>query len=246
MSDEVLLLNAIGISKSFGGLQALSDVSVSMRRDELLGMIGPNGSGKSTFVNAVTGAIRFDVGEVLLDGIKLTGKSQADIAKAGIARTFQAVRVFDALSVRRNVMAGVLGHATISTAEANDRIEGALKRVGLEVKLSRLAGSLSLYDRRRLELATRLISRPKLIMLDEPMGGLNPDEIRAMMSLIESLRSEAGIFIIEHTMKAITQLADRVVVLDNGRKLIDDAPQVVLHDRAVIEIYLGLSDDDDA
>jgi ABC-type branched-subunit amino acid transport system ATPase component len=239
------LLKASGISKSFGGLHALSDVSVSMRRDELLGMIGPNGSGKSTFVNAITGAIQFDAGEIFLDGVNLTGKSQADIARAGIARTFQAVRVFDALSVRRNVMAGAL-MAHLTTAEANERIGDALKRVGLMANPDQLAGSLSLYDRRRLELAARLVSRPKLIMLDEPAGGLNPDEIRTMMNLVESLRSEAGIFIIEHTMKVITSLADRVVVLDNGHKLIDDVPQVVLRDRAVIETYLGLADGNDA
>jgi ABC-type branched-subunit amino acid transport system ATPase component len=243
MSD--VLLEVTGISKSFGGLQALSEVSVSMRRDELLGMIGPNGSGKSTFVNAVTGAIGFDSGQIQLDGVNLTGKSQIDIARSGISRTFQAVCVFDALSVRRNIMAGALGHA-IPAVEADDRIERALERVGLEVNLDQLAGSLSLYDRRRLELATRLVSHPKLIMLDEPVGGLNPDEIRAMMGLIKSLRSEAGIFIIEHTMKVITSLADRVVVLDNGRKLIDDTPSIVLRDRAVIETYLGLADDDNA
>jgi ABC-type branched-subunit amino acid transport system ATPase component len=229
------------LSKSFGGLKALSDVSIVMRRGELMGMIGPNGSGKSTFVNAVSGAIRPDSGEVLLDGVSLVGKPQVKMAQAGICRTFQAVRVFDALSVRRNVLAGALGHA-IDKSESNDRIATVLERVGLDTDLERLAGTLSLYDRRRLELATRLISRPKVIMLDEPVGGLNPDEIRSMMALIDSLRTEAGIFIIEHTMKVITSLADRVAVLVNGRKLIDDTPQIVLKDRAVIETYLGLAD----
>jgi ABC-type branched-subunit amino acid transport system ATPase component len=241
MSDATMLLEAKNISKSFGGLKALSEVSVGMRRGELLGMIGPNGSGKSTFVNVVSGALRSDSGEVILDGTNIAGKPQVGVARAGICRTFQAVRVFDALSVKRNVLSGALGHA-IETSEANDRVATVLQRVGLEVKLEQDAGTLGLYDRRRLELATRLISKPKVIMLDEPVGGLNPNEIRAMMALIESLRSEAGIFIIEHTMKVITSLADRVVVLVNGRKLIDDTPHIVLRDRAVIETYLGMAD----
>jgi len=239
--SDTPLFEARNVSKAFGGLKALTDVSVTMRRDELLGMIGPNGSGKSTFVNVVTGAYAADSGEVLLEGRSLAGMRQPDVARAGIARTFQAVRVFDALSVRRNVLSGIMGHG-VADDEAERRMAAALERVGLRVDVERLAGTLGLYERRRLELATRLVSRPRLIMLDEPAGGLNPEEIRAMMSLIQSLRSEVSVFIIEHTMKVITSLADRVVVLVNGQKLIDDAPQVVLRERAVIETYLGLSD----
>ncbi|MEP9376009.1 ABC transporter ATP-binding protein [Aquabacter sp. CN5-332] len=237
MSGDILL-DAKGVSKRFGGLKALSDVSVTQRRGELIGMIGPNGSGKSTFVNVVTGALRRDTGEIRLDGLDLGALPQHKMARAGIARTFQAVRIFETLTVRDNVLNGLLGHA-VSTTEGEERMAAALARVGLKVDPDASASGLGLYDRRRLEFATRLVARPKLIMLDEPVGGLNPEEIRAMIALIQSLRQEFGIFIIEHTMKVITSLADRVVVLVNGNKLMDDTPQAVLKDKAVIETYLG-------
>lgn len=238
MSSGDILMEAKGVSKRFGGLKALNDVSVVQRRGELIGMIGPNGSGKSTFVNVVTGALKRDAGEIRLDGTDLGALPQHRVARAGIARTFQAVRIFEALSVRDNVLNGLLGQA-VSAAEAETRMGAALARVGLSIDPSAPAGGLGLYDRRRLEFATRLVARPKLIMLDEPVGGLNPEEIRAMIALVQSLREEVGIFIIEHTMKVITSLADRVVVLVNGNKLMDDTPQAVLKDKAVIETYLG-------
>jgi branched-chain amino acid transport system ATP-binding protein len=239
MSD--ILFQAIKVSKSFGGLKALSDVSVAQHRGELLGMIGPNGSGKSTFVNVISGNLKPDSGDVRLDGASIYRKAQHVVARAGVARTFQAVKIFDQLTILENVLAGAFGHS-LTKAEALDRAMTALARVGLNVDVSLRAGSLGLYDRRRLEFATRLMSKPKLLMLDEPVGGLNPEEIRAMIALIQSLREECGIFIIEHTMKVITSLADRVVVLVNGKKLVDDAPQVVLRHREVIDIYLGTGD----
>ncbi|MGX9425432.1 MULTISPECIES: ABC transporter ATP-binding protein [Bradyrhizobium] len=236
-----LLLEATDISKAFGGLKALSNVNVSQRRGELLGMIGPNGSGKSTFVNVISGTLKPDSGEILLDGANIARRPQHVVARAGIARTFQAVKIFDKLTVLENVLAGALGHSSMGTKEVDEARE-ALARVGLTADLEQRAGALGLYDRRRLEFASRLISRPKLLMLDEPVGGLNPEEIRAMIGLIQSLREECGIFIIEHTMKVITSLADRVVVLVNGKKLVDDSPQTVLRHREVIDIYLGTGD----
>jgi branched-chain amino acid transport system ATP-binding protein len=239
MSD--VLFEAIEISKSFGGLKALSQVNVVQRKGELLGMIGPNGSGKSTFVNVISGAVRPDSGNVMLDGQSVYRRPQYRVARAGIARTFQAVKIFDQLTVLENVLAGALGH-DLGQAEAIDRARAALDRIGLQVDLGQRAGTLGLYDRRRLEFACRLMSRPKLLMLDEPVGGLNPEEIRAMIALIQSLREECGIFVIEHTMKVITSLADRVVVLVNGKKLVDDTPQFVLSHHEVIDIYLGTGD----
>jgi ABC-type branched-subunit amino acid transport system ATPase component len=236
-----ILLQATDISKSFGGLKALSQVNVIQNEGELLGMIGPNGSGKSTFVNVISGTLKPDSGEVTLDGVSIVRQPQHVVARAGIARTFQAVKVFDRLTVLDNVLAGSLGH-TMARAEAIDLAKASLARVGLDVGLDQLAGSLGLYDRRRLEFAARLISKPKLLMLDEPVGGLNPEEIRAMIALIQSLREECGIFIIEHTMKVITSLADRVVVLVNGKKLVDDTPTAVLRHREVIDVYLGTGD----
>jgi branched-chain amino acid transport system ATP-binding protein len=235
------LLEATNISKAFGGLKALSQVNVTQGRGELLGMIGPNGSGKSTFVNVISGALKPDSGDIRLMGGSIYRKPQHAVARAGIARTFQAVKIFGKLSVLDNVLAGALGHE-MSRADATELAKASLSRVGLNVDLDKNAGSLGLYDRRRLEFAARLISRPKLLMLDEPVGGLNPEEIRAMIALIQSLREECGIFIIEHTMKVITSLADRVVVLVNGRKLVDDTPQAVLRHREVIDVYLGTGD----
>lgn len=235
------LLEATNISKAFGGLKALSQVNVTQGRGELLGMIGPNGSGKSTFVNVISGALKPDSGDIRLMGGSIYRRPQHVVARAGIARTFQAVKIFGKLSVLDNVLAGALGHE-MSRADATELARASLSRVGLNVDLDKNAGSLGLYDRRRLEFAARLISRPKLLMLDEPVGGLNPEEIRAMIALIQSLREECGIFIIEHTMKVITSLADRVVVLVNGRKLVDDTPQAVLRHREVIDVYLGTGD----
>jgi branched-chain amino acid transport system ATP-binding protein len=235
------LLEATNVSKAFGGLKALSEINVTQGRGELLGMIGPNGSGKSTFVNVISGALKPDSGDVRLMGSSIYRKPQHVVARAGIARTFQAVKIFGKLSVLDNVLAGVLGHE-MSRADATELAKASLARVGLDVDPEKNAGSLGLYDRRRLEFAARLISRPKLLMLDEPVGGLNPEEIRAMIALIQSLREECGIFIIEHTMKVITSLADRVVVLVNGRKLVDDTPQAVLRHREVIDVYLGTGD----
>lgn len=237
MSDDILF-EAQSVSKNFGGLKALRSVSVVQRQGELVGMIGPNGSGKSTFVNVVSGALKRNSGTVALGGRNLGSLSQHEVARAGVARTFQAVRIFEKLTVQENVLNGLLGRG-VAKAEAADRARAALQRVGLEMDPHLIAGSLGLYDRRRLEFATRLVSRPKLLMLDEPVGGLNPEEIRAMIALIQSLRTECCIFIIEHTMKVITSLADRVVVLVNGEKIVDDTPEAVLRDRAVIEVYLG-------
>jgi branched-chain amino acid transport system ATP-binding protein len=237
MSD-VALLQTIGLSKRFGGLRALDDVNVMMRPGELLGLIGPNGSGKSTFVNLVSGVLRPDEGRVLLAGEDVTGLASHRISGVGIARTFQAVRLFLQSDVAANLRAAMIGH-DLSQEESINRSKAALLRVGLEVDPTKSAAELGLYDQRRLELAMRLVSRPKLILLDEPVGGLNPAEIRSMIALIQSLRAECGILVIEHTMKVITSLADRVVVLVNGRVLIDDKPNVVLRDPAVIETYLG-------
>jgi branched-chain amino acid transport system ATP-binding protein len=238
MTSSPPLFQTSGLSKRFGGLRALAAVDAIQRRGELLGLIGPNGSGKSTFVNVVSGALPSDEGKVWLEGRQVSGLPQHIVARAGIARTFQAVRIFRELSVLDNVLAGLLGHR-IPSSEANARAHGAMERVGLSVKPDTIAGRLGLFDQRRLEFAMRLIARPRLLMLDEPVGGLNPEEIRSMITLISSLRDECGILIIEHTMKVITSLADRVMVLVNGKKLIDDRPAVVLRDRAVIETYLG-------
>ncbi len=234
------ILRAQGLNKAFGGVWALKDLSVEQASGETLGMIGPNGSGKTTFINAVTGHLALDSGDVFLGGKSITGKRPHTIAQAGLIRTYQAVRVYSQLPLTENLRLAALPHfrrlGLSGPLEGADRL---LAKLNLKEKKEALAGSLTLFEQRRLELAMRLISRPKLIMLDEPVGGLNPGEIREMIELLKGLRSECGLFVIEHTMKVIMELADRVVVLVSGEMIANGAPAAILQDANVIRQYLG-------
>ena len=234
------LLEARGLNKSFGGVWALKDLSVHQDPGETLGMIGPNGSGKTTFINAVTGHLALDGGEVFLDGKAITGRKPHAIAQAGLDRTYQAVRVYAQLPVAENLRVAGLPHfRRLGLFRPAGRGRCSPRQAWPERKEEAVAGSLTLFEQRRLELAMRLISRPKLIMLDEPVGGLNPGEIREMIQLLKELRSECGLFVIEHTMKVIMELADRVVVLVSGEMIANGAPAAILQDANVIRHYLG-------
>jgi ABC-type branched-subunit amino acid transport system ATPase component len=236
MSD---LFAAHNLCKRFGGVHALRDVDVTQRSGETLGMIGPNGSGKTSFVNAVTGELALDSGRVDFEGSDITGARPHKVADAGLARTFQAVRLFARLSVRDNLETAMLVlEDPAHTLEAAERVE-LLQWLKLDNRLDGMAGSLTLFEQRRLELAMRLMMRPRLIMLDEPVGGLAPGEIRAMMQILQELKSRCAIFVIEHTMRVIRELADRVVVLITGEKIADGPPVEILKDKRVIEQYLG-------
>ncbi|HVY00176.1 MAG TPA: ATP-binding cassette domain-containing protein [Pseudorhodoplanes sp.] len=233
------LLQASGISMRFGGVVALRNVEVHQNAGETLGMIGPNGSGKTTFVNVMTGHLRPSEGTVTFDGRPVIGRRPFAIAGAGLTRTYQAVRVFGQLT----------GHDNVKTAlvDARDPLDAAgvaetAEWLGLSHRLDAPAGSLTLYEQRRLELLMRLVQRPKLVMLDEPVGGLSSVEVRAMIALLGELKSRCTIFIIEHTMKVIRELADRVVVLLAGEKIADGPPQDILSDKRVVETYLGSID----
>ncbi len=202
-------------------------------------MIGPNGSGKTSFVNAVTGELALDSGKVDFAGSDITGVRPHKVADAGLARTFQAVRLFAKLSVRDNLQTAMLVlEDPAHTLEAAERVD-LLQWLKLDNRLDAVAGSLTLFEQRRLELAMRLMMRPRLIMLDEPVGGLAPGEIRAMMQILQELKARCSIFVIEHTMRVIRELADRVVVLITGEKIADGPPVEILKDRRVIEQYLG-------
>jgi ABC-type branched-subunit amino acid transport system ATPase component len=233
------LFTARNLCKRFGGVHALRNVDVTQRAGETLGMIGPNGSGKTSFVNAVTGELALDSGRIDFEGAEITGARPHKVADAGLARTFQAVRLFGKLSVRDNLETAMLVlEGPAHTLEAAERLE-LLQWLKLDNRLQAEAGSLTLFEQRRLELAMRLMMRPRLIMLDEPVGGLAPGEIRAMMQILQELKARCSIFVIEHTMRVIRELADRVVVLIIGEKIADGPPAEILKDKRVVEQYLG-------
>jgi ABC-type branched-subunit amino acid transport system ATPase component len=233
------LLDARGVSMQFGGVVALRNVDVKQEANEMLGMIGPNGSGKTTFVNVMTGHLKSAQGQILFDGSPIIGRRPFAIASAGLTRTYQAVRVFGQLTGHENVEAALVDATRPLDAES---VAGTIAWLNLENCLDVPAGSLTLYEQRRLELLMRLVQRPKLLMLDEPVGGLSSHEVRAMIMLLSELKARCTIFIIEHTMKVIRELADRVVVLLAGEKIADGPPRDILVDKRVVENYLGSID----
>jgi branched-chain amino acid transport system ATP-binding protein len=236
------VLETRGLTRTFGGLTAVDDVSLSVGEGQVLGIIGPNGAGKSTFVNLVTGHIKPTAGQVLVDGADLTGARPWDVARARVARTFQIVKPFRGLTVRENVAIGAMygpgGRSSVS--EASERADEVLARVGLADRADVAPGELSVADARRLELAKALAMRPRLLLLDEVMAGLRHSEIDPALELIRSLRDEGiTVVAVEHVMRAILAVSDEVVVLHEGRELTRGRPEEVVEDERVIEAYLG-------
>ena len=238
------LLRVNGLGKSFRGLKALSNVTLEVRRGEILGLLGPNGSGKSTFINVVSGHYLPDGGEVWLDGRNIAGLPAHEIARAGIARTYQIPRPFSQMSVLDNVaVAAMYAGQGLPSLEAGRREAMQwLEFTHLAGKAQSLPGELNLHQRKFLELARALASRPKLVLLDEVLCGLTPTEIQSAVEQIRRIRDQGTtIVFVEHVMDAVMALTDRLVVFDQGAMLAEGAPREVMQSPAVMSAYLGVS-----
>ena len=235
-----LVLAAEHVSVEFAGLRALDGVSLSLEQGEILGLIGPNGSGKTTLVNAITGQVPLAGGRVLLGDAELTGRRPREVALAGIARSFQIVRLFNHLTVIENIATAALSHGK-GRAEALEAAAGLLAQFGLEGRADDLAEVLSYGDKRRVEIARALAASPHFLLLDEPAAGMNDAETEELLGVLSELPAarNLGLLIIDHDMGLIMRLCQRLHVLASGRTIAEGDRQSVRDDPAVIEAYLG-------
>lgn len=255
MSDTVLKTENLGIS--FGGLKAVQDLNLEIKKGQLYGLVGPNGAGKTTVFNMITGVYKPTTGKFYLDDKDLTGKTQEKINHEGIARTFQNIRLFNNMSVIRNVLVGLHNQpefkcgvfasvlrlpSYFKTEKAmRERAKEILKIVGLEEERNNLSCNLPYGKQRKLEIARALATNPKLLCLDEPAAGMNPHETEDLMKIVRRIRDEYGvtILLIEHDMKFVSGLCDEITVLNFGTVLSQGAPEVALNDPEVIRAYIG-------
>jgi len=233
------LLQVDGISKSFSGLKAVQNVSFEVPEGKIVGLIGPNGAGKTTCFNLIAGVYKPDTGTIMLNGARIDGKRPDQICRAGIGRTFQIVKPFAGLSVLDNVVVGAL-NAAASVTEARRIAEEVLEVLGLAGKRAQAASTLTLPDRKRLEVARALATQPKLLLLDEVMAGLRPTEVDQMVRVLLDLNKRGlTILLIEHVMRAVMALSGNIIVLHHGELISRGTPDQIAKDPKVLECYLG-------
>jgi branched-chain amino acid transport system ATP-binding protein len=233
------ILEVKDLTKHFGGLTAIHDLDLHIAKGEILGLIGPNGAGKSTLFNCVAGVFPPSAGDIRFKGESIAGKKPWDLCRLGLARTFQIVKPFGSKTVLYNVMVGAFLR-TGSTAKAREMAMDVLKELQLDHRADQLSANLTIADRKRLEIAKALATGPDLLLLDEVMAGLRPTEVDDMIEIIKGLRDRGvTVFVIEHIMRAVMALSDRVVVIQFGEKIAEGKPEDVTRDENVIKAYLG-------
>lgn len=245
MKSKNAVLSVKNVTKRFGGLVAVSNMSFDVAEQEMVGIIGPNGSGKTTMINMISGVFKPSDGRISLKGRLISDRQPQNISREGIVRTFQLVRLLPGLTVLENVMAGaVFGHRRRWSREAEDFAYDVLERVGMDAMSNAPISSLTYIDQKRVELARTLAGEPEVLLLDEWLAGLNPTELETGIELIHALRDEGRtVVLVEHVMDAIRSLCDRCVVMSSGAMIAEGTPDEVLSDKEVVRAYLG---DDDA
>jgi branched-chain amino acid transport system ATP-binding protein len=236
-----VMLNAFNVTKRFGALKAVDNLGFEVRKGQIFGIAGPNGAGKSTVYNLITGFYSYE-GKIEFDGQDITGKPPYRIAKAGIARTFQIPQIFPSLSVEKSISVGSRFGAAGGLDPAH--VDEVIRFVGLEEERLQNTALLNLLGKKKLMIGAALATKPKILMLDEPMAGCNPTEIRSLMDLIRQINQDLGItiIIIEHFMKVLTELTETLLIIESGRQICCDEPVKVVNNPKVIECYLGEPD----